>query len=118
MAAGGAAGAMAQQRDYQFSPDDIARHTCLDCGVNVIEVGDYCMVQEEIWRDTLALGWDDNLCIACIEKRLGRRLTPHDLKFGFTPAVEGYPKSDALTERIAPTTARQTRKKPRKPVTR
>ena len=67
---------MVWQRGYKFSPEEIARHRCLDCGVNVIEIGDYCMVQSEIWRDQFGLGWDDNLCIACIEKRLGRRLTP------------------------------------------
>jgi hypothetical protein len=107
---------MAWQRGYKFSPEEIARHRCLDCGVNVIEIGDYCMVQSEIWRDQFGLGWDDNLCIACIEKRLGRRLTPHDLGFGFTPNVEGYPKSDALVERITPPAKkrRKPRKKPRK----
>jgi hypothetical protein len=93
---------MAQQESYKFSLEEIARHKCLDCGVNVIETGDYCMVRNEIWRDTFGLDWEDNLCIACIEKRLGHRLTAHDLNFGFTPNVEGYPKSDALSERTAP----------------
>jgi hypothetical protein len=106
----------ARQRNYKFSREDIARHKCLDCGVNVIEIGDYCMVRDEIWRDAFGLGWNDNLCMVCIEKRLGRRLTPHDLNFGFTPQVEGYPKSDALHERIAPPPAHKA-KKTRKRVT-
>ena len=98
-------------RQYRFSRREIARHRCNDCSVNVIKIGDYCMVRSEIWDGELDLGWRDNLCIACIEKRLGRRLTPHDLGWGFSPSVDGYPKSDTLLERIQVETRRRKRRK-------
>lgn len=51
---------------FQFTLEEIARFTCLDCGVNVIEQGDLCMLQPKIWTHQLGLGRDDNMCIACI----------------------------------------------------
>jgi hypothetical protein len=74
---------------YKFSRREIARHRCLDCGVNVIEAGDYCMLQPDIWERQFALGWRDNLCIACIERRLSRELTLAD--FCCLASVEGFP---------------------------
>jgi hypothetical protein len=44
---------------------------CNDCGVNVLESGDWYMTPPELWAG-LGLEWDDNLCIPCLEKRLGR----------------------------------------------
>jgi len=87
---------------YEFSKRQIARHKCIDCGVNVIEIGDYCMIASEIWEDQFKLGWDDNMCIACAETRLGRMLKPDELEFGLTPPVKGYPKSELLLSRIRP----------------
>ena len=86
---------------YSFSAEELARLKCLDCGVNVIEVGDYCMLHPALWTDQLHLGWDDNLCIKCIELRIGRKLRPllsGDF-IGF-PNVKGYPMSDILRDRI------------------
>jgi len=83
---------------YKFSAKEIARHKCLDCGVNVIEAGDYCMITRQIWEGQFKLGWNDNLCLACIEKRLGRKLRP---MLDVDPAfVEGYPSSDVLLDRF------------------
>jgi hypothetical protein len=64
---------------YKLSRREIARHRCIDCGTNVIRAGDYCMLRDEIWERQFGLKWDDNLCLACIEKRLGRRLCFSDL---------------------------------------
>lgn len=93
---------MSRHREYQFTAEQIARHVCLDCGRNVVELGDYCMVNDDIWKDQLGLKWDDNLCIECVEARVGRELTCEEVGFGFTPAVEGYPKSERLMTRIYP----------------
>jgi hypothetical protein len=54
----------------RFVPD----FPCNDCGVNCLEIGDWYLAKSEIWEKALGLGWSDNLCIACLEKRLGRRL--------------------------------------------
>jgi hypothetical protein len=84
---------------YRFSPDEIARYRCLDCGRNVVEIGDFLMLRPEIWNDELHLGWDDNLCLACIERRLGRKLRGL-LDIVSLPTVEGYPRSATLMERL------------------
>ncbi len=89
----------ARQRNYEFLPDDIARHKCLDCGVNVIEIGDYCLLNDRIWEGELGLGWTDDLCIACIETRLGRRLRLNG-DFCSFPSVEGFPPSEMLMDRL------------------
>ena len=86
---------------YKLSPRQIARCRCNDCGVNVIAAGDYCMLRPRIWRDTFGLGITDNLCLACIERRLGRAITIGDV-ITF-PVVEGYPMSDTLHARLFPT---------------
>ena len=93
---------------YKFSAPEIARHTCKDCGTNVVKAGDYCMLSSEIWEKQLKLSWDDNLCLACVERRLGRALTMLD--FISVPSVEGYPTSKALLARIAPEPTKKKRK--------
>jgi hypothetical protein len=83
---------------YKLSRKEIARHKCIDCGVNVIKSGDYCMINPEIWKRQLGLGWTDNLCIACIEARIGRKLTLVD--FCGLASVEGFGPSDILVNRL------------------
>ena len=78
---------------YKLSPRQIARCRCNDCSVNVIEAGDYWMLRPRIWRNTFGLGITDNLCLACIERRLGRAITIGDV-ITF-PIVDGYPMSDS-----------------------
>jgi hypothetical protein len=97
---------------YRLSRHEIARHRCNDCGVNVIEKGDYCMLRSDIWKDQFGLGWNDNLCLACIEKRLGRKLTMLDL-ISFT-YIEGHPMSATLLSRLPPPTLRKNRHKARR----
>jgi hypothetical protein len=60
------------------------------------------MIDDKIWTKKLALTWDDNMCIACVETRIGRRLTPQEVGFAYDPGVEGYPKSDLLISRARP----------------
>jgi hypothetical protein len=56
----------------KYSRDD--HFCCLDCGVNVIASNDFCWLYFDVWEGELGLGWRDNLCIRCIEQRLGRKL--------------------------------------------
>jgi hypothetical protein len=73
---------IAHQKKPQFSQQELAeileRQACNDCGVNVIEAGEYYMVKPEIWEEKLKLGWHDNLCIGCLEAGLGHRLSLRD----------------------------------------
>jgi hypothetical protein len=64
-----------RQKPNKLSAKALARFRCLDCGVNVVTSGDWYMATSEIW-EKLGLGWEDNLCVACLEKRLGRKLRP------------------------------------------
>jgi hypothetical protein len=82
---------------YKMSPGEIDHHRCRDCGVNVILVGDYCPLKSELWHQ-MGLGSRDDLCVACAEQRLGRRLTPSD--FASTATVEGFPPSVTLINRL------------------
>ena len=94
---------------YRFTLKEIDRHRCMDCGVNVIKIGDYCLLNPQIWEDELGLKWNDNLCIACIEKRLGRRLEAGFKDWcGAQPQVMGFPMSNLLFNRFY---SKRTRKK-------
>jgi hypothetical protein len=50
------------------------RLACDDCGADIMALGEYFMVNPEIWQTELGLGWNDNLCIGCLETRMGRKL--------------------------------------------
>src|SRR4029079_18223886 len=84
---------------YRNWPREIARFRCIDCGVNVVKIGDWYLVSDAIWIDQFGLGWRGHLCLACVEKRLGRKLRLPD--FGGFPLaiVEGYPISKKLIDR-------------------
>lgn len=52
---------------------------CLDCGVNTAAIGEYYMLQEEVWAEATGPdGGNGMLCIGCLEKRLARQLKPCD----------------------------------------
>ena len=43
------------------------KYKCNDCGVNVLTTGEFYMLDQDIWEKDLGLGWNDNLCIGCLE---------------------------------------------------
>lgn len=49
---------------------------CVDCEVHTGVVGDYYMIHKHLWAE-FGCG-DGMLCIACLERRMGRILTPSD----------------------------------------
>ncbi len=76
------------------------KYKCNDCGVNVLTTGEFYVVRPDIWEGQLGLGWEDNLCIECIEARLGRKLKgplPDFISFPSYPWM--YPTSDRLMNR-------------------
>ena len=89
--------------EYRWSRRKCLRFKCIDCGQNVIDIGDFCMVQHSIWKK-FGLKFRDNLCIECIEARLGRKLRPADFMVGMLPwgSVRGYPPSLLLQQRRGP----------------
>jgi hypothetical protein len=84
--------------EYNWGPKIVAKWRCDDCGDNFVKRGDFCMIDSCIWEEKLGLSWTDNLCIPCIERRLGRKLRPRDFRPG-QPIVKGYPFSPILQQR-------------------
>jgi hypothetical protein len=59
--------------------DTEPQYRCNDCGVDVLGIGEWYMAKPELWERQLGLGWSDNLCIGCLEQRLGRRVSLRDI---------------------------------------
>ena len=57
-------------------PEVLARFDRRDCGANVVTIGEFYMWPPEVWKGELGLGWNDNLCMGCLESRLGRHVRP------------------------------------------
>lgn len=73
---------------------------CNDCGADVVALGDYYMADDKVWEDELGLGWNDNLCIGCLETRLGRQIKIWD---DFTPAqIPGALSGDPIPVKLSP----------------
>lgn len=51
---------------------------CVDCGVNCIEINEYYMVTNGCWGRAKMASNGGMLCIGCLEKRLGKKLTPRN----------------------------------------
>lgn len=55
------------------------RYRCMDCGIDSDAIGEFYMVKREVWATAVpTFERDGMLCIGCLEKRLGRELTPKD----------------------------------------
>jgi len=51
---------------------------CFDCGVNTLETNEYYMVTDSCWARAKMKARDGMLCVGCLERRLGRKLTPRN----------------------------------------
>jgi hypothetical protein len=54
------------------------RGHCIDCGVNTYAIGHYYMVSDDLWASAGMEPDGGMLCLDCLEKRIGRRLTYDD----------------------------------------
>ncbi len=72
---------------------------CVDCGCVLTEQGEgFYMVQNEVWSAAGMEPTGGQLCIGCLEKRLGRTLLPED--FTDAPANgSGWWASERLVSR-------------------
>lgn len=50
---------------------------CLDCRINTDAIDEYYMLRNEVWEEANP-EIDGQLCISCVERRLGRTLTAAD----------------------------------------
>ena len=78
----GGAAAWSRSKGYRAT----ASYRCDDCGFNTLRGGEFTLIDHWIWEKELKLGWEDNLCIGCIEARLGRRISIADM--GGFPSYE------------------------------
>lgn len=73
---------------------------CLGCGVSTAKdgVNEYYMVQAAVWHEAHPKR-KGMLCIGCLEKRLGRRLTPEDFTSAPINSIKEW-HSERLRSRI------------------
>jgi len=81
---------------------------CADCGLDTVVAGEWYDVHDEIWLQANVANVSSRqiLCIGCLEKRIGRRLTPRD----FTDVPVNDPhrgKSDRMLDRLVFPTGRR-----------
>ena len=83
----------------------IVTTACADCGVGTIRLGEWYMVNDDVWEQAWAgrrKSWhgrvpgQEILCIACLEQRLGRTLAASD----FTDAPVNNPSKENMSERL------------------
>jgi hypothetical protein len=69
-------------RYNSVSMDDARRWLCLDCGKNTFESSeDYYFLKDRLWRKLVPREQRHGMiCRTCIERRLGRQLTPEDFR--------------------------------------
>jgi hypothetical protein len=93
---------------------------CADCGVGTNRLGEWYMVHDHIWEQAWSgrrkswqhLEGQEVLCIACLEKRLGRTLMASD--FTDAPCNDPNPRrriSERLRARLTATERRRGRPK-------
>lgn len=75
---------------------------CLDCKVNTLDIGEYYMVSDYVWKKLASLKQDDGmLCIGCLEARIGRTLTKRDFTDCLLNHSGNYGQSERLQLRLA-----------------
>ncbi|MCX5045180.1 hypothetical protein OG921_18600 [Aldersonia sp. NBC_00410] len=72
---------------------------CLDCGVDTDAIDEYYMVHDALWREAAA-GERAQLCIDCLEARLGRTLTAADFTDAEVNSVDLPRRSQRLRDRL------------------
>lgn len=77
------------------------QHVCLDCKWNTHVIHEYYRVTNEVWLQAVP-GNHGMLCVGCLEKRLGRELTPADFELDVPINHNSpmWPKSDRLMKRM------------------
>jgi hypothetical protein len=76
---------------------------CLDCGINTDAIDEYYMLQNEVWAQVNP-GIDGQLCISCVEHRLGRTLTAADFTDGKINTSTTLRRSPKLIDRLSAST--------------
>lgn len=74
---------------------------CYDCGVDTVRIKEYYMIQFELWETAIPADIQHReLCLGCLETRLGRQLVSTD--FIEAPVNYTKDKSERLLNRLGP----------------
>ncbi len=72
---------------------------CRDCQINTSDIDEYYMVHDHVWLASRLPKDGGMLCIGCLERRIGRKLTPSD--FRIAPINQGFfTRSARLLDRL------------------
>jgi hypothetical protein len=82
---------------------DRSSFLCLDCGVDTGAIDEEYRVTNELWA-RVNPGGEGMLCIGCLEKRLGRELTPDDFLIWDD---RDHPMSERLLKRLGDSRKRE-----------
>jgi hypothetical protein len=73
---------------------------CVLCGINTSGIGEYYMVNDDLWRKYGA--YDEGmLCIGCLEERMGRSLVSVDFTDCQVNTDEEHNRSMRLIDRLS-----------------
>jgi hypothetical protein len=72
---------------------------CLDCGIDTDAIDEYYMLRNEVWAEANP-DIDGQLCISCVEHRLGRTLIAADFTGGQVNTSTTLRRSLRLTDRL------------------
>ncbi|WP_109394627.1 MULTISPECIES: hypothetical protein [Mycobacteroides] len=73
---------------------------CLGCGLDMSTVDEYYMLKDDVWAQVNP-AIDGNLCIACVEERLGRTLTAADFTDSPINTSTGKRRTRRLADRLS-----------------
>lgn len=83
-------------KSKRASRKEIAAFACVDCGINTLYSLEYYMVHDALWEEASL----SNLCIGCLEGRLGFTLCPEDFIDAPVNTEFPFPKSERLKNRL------------------
>lgn len=75
------------------------RFLCLDCRTDTGRINEYYVVDTELWLSVVG-SLQGMLCIACLERRLGRELNASDFTDAYINHLDWGRKSDKLLLRL------------------
>jgi hypothetical protein len=78
---------------------------CIDCGVDTDAIDEYYMLLDEVWAEAHP-DYEGNLCIECVEQRLGRTLTSLDFAAKPVNVSNQIRRSVTLQDRLSRNGAR------------
>jgi len=85
-----------EHESFDHEPKIDTRFRCVDCGKDTCESGEYYRVGDDVWAASGLAPNGGMLCLACLERRIGRPLTEAD--FGMMPYAGAWERHLAARE--------------------